>query len=171
MENLTLNWLVSMITIFREEYEKLSEDEKKSISPSEDFHRHLQWVHHPWPPGSHIQVPSAPSVDVLPVPSTGSFPFRNTAPLGSVWAYPAPECTTSLYYKDLQAFGDMYLDGNYSVISHTLWFIRKRYCLRPKRCFECPLSGYCNYYHQSLFWDVPEYEMTLFDLPNFRDDK
>ena len=75
------------------------------------------------------------------------------------------------YYKDLQAFGDMYLDRNYSIISHALWFIRKRYCLRPKRCFECPMAGYCSYYYKSLYWDVPEYEMTLFDLSNFRDDK
>lgn len=78
--------------------------------------------------------------------------------------------SNNAYYKDLKAFGDIYLDGNYSIISHTLWYIRKRYCLRPKRCFECPMAGYCNYYYRSLYWDVPEYEITLFDLPNFTDD-
>lgn len=71
--------------------------------------------------------------------------------------------TNQLYYKELINFGDLYLDGNYSMISHVLWYIRKRYCLRPKRCFECPIAGYCNYYCESLYWNVSEYEITLFD--------
>lgn len=68
------------------------------------------------------------------------------------------------YCKDLETFGNTYLEGNFCIISHVLWYIRKRYCLKPKRCFECPLTGYCSYYYKSLFWQVPEYERTLFGL-------
>lgn len=73
------------------------------------------------------------------------------------------------YFEDLQSFGDKYLNGNYSIISHVLWYLRKRYCLKPKRCFECPVSGYCNYYYKSLYWQVPQYELTLLDFINFKE--
>ncbi len=72
------------------------------------------------------------------------------------------------YSEDLQAFGDKYINGNYAIISHVLWYIRKRYCVKPKKCFECPVSGYCNYYYRSLYWKVPEQEMTLLDLINLK---
>lgn len=78
---------------------------------------------------------------------------------------------SKFYTSGLQAFGDKYLDGNYAIISHVLWFVRKRYCMKPKRCFECPMSGYCNYYYRSLYWKVPEYEVTLLDLINFQEDR
>lgn len=42
MEGSTGKWLLSMITIFRREYNQLSENEQKSITPPNDFHRHLQ---------------------------------------------------------------------------------------------------------------------------------
>jgi len=35
-------WLLSMITIFRREYNKLTENEQECISPPDDFTRHLQ---------------------------------------------------------------------------------------------------------------------------------
>ena len=68
------------------------------------------------------------------------------------------------YYEGLSNFADLYLHQNYCIVSHVLWFIRKRYCGQPKRCYECPLSGYCNYYYRSCFWKVRKHELTLFDL-------
>ncbi len=46
------------------------------------------------------------------------------------------------YYTDLAKFADEYLEGNYGVIAHVLWFIRKKYCAEH-RCYECPLFSRC----------------------------
>ncbi len=54
------------------------------------------------------------------------------------------------YRRELKRFADSYLGGNCGVISHALWFIRKRFCLRPKRCDECPVAGFCNYTRSML---------------------
>lgn len=73
------------------------------------------------------------------------------------------------YTRELQEYCDKYLGGNYCIASHVLWYIRKRYCSRPKRCFECPVAGYCNYYLKTLYWNVPQHELTLFDYAEYND--
>lgn len=50
------------------------------------------------------------------------------------------------YEKDLSIFADEYLEGNKAIVSHTLWFVRKKYCGKAKHCQVCPFAGYCSYY-------------------------
>jgi hypothetical protein len=49
----------------------------------------------------------------------------------------------SEYYKQLGAFADSFLAGNRGIIAHVLWYIRKRYCTRPPKCWECELASHC----------------------------
>ncbi|VVB96344.1 Uncharacterised protein [uncultured archaeon] len=51
----------------------------------------------------------------------------------------------STYYSDLGRFADEYLGGNRAIVSHVLWYIRKRYCDKKIMCNECRLAGYCGY--------------------------
>lgn len=50
------------------------------------------------------------------------------------------------YYEDLGKFADDYLNGNRAIISHTLWYIRKKFCDKQIKCDECLFAGYCRYY-------------------------
>jgi len=56
----------------------------------------------------------------------------------------------SSYYSDLGKFADEYLDGNRAIISHALWYIRKRYCDKKIMCDDCRLAGYCGYFLKTL---------------------
>lgn len=60
----------------------------------------------------------------------------------------------SEYHDKLGEFADNFLDGNRGIIAHTLWYIRKRYCNRPPKCDECPLSRYCRRGLNSKFGDT-----------------
>ena len=53
------------------------------------------------------------------------------------------------YNEKLRNFADSYLDGNKGVLSHALWYIRKKYCGKAKHCNICPMAGFCNYYQKS----------------------
>jgi hypothetical protein len=50
------------------------------------------------------------------------------------------------YSNSLAKFADSYLDGNRGIVSHVLWYTRKKFCSRAKRCGACPMAGYCSYY-------------------------
>ena len=63
----------------------------------------------------------------------------------------------STYYSDLGKFADEYLGGNRAIISHVLWYIRKRYCDKKIMCNQCKLAGYCGYFLKAL-QDEPERE-------------
>lgn len=56
----------------------------------------------------------------------------------------------SSYYSDLGKFADEYLDGNRAIISHALWYIRKRFCDKKIMCDKCKLAGYCGYFLKTL---------------------
>jgi len=49
----------------------------------------------------------------------------------------------STYERESGEFADEYLDGNRAILSHVLWYIRKRYCDKVPNCSECPMTGYC----------------------------
>ncbi len=49
----------------------------------------------------------------------------------------------STYTRELAEFADGYLNGNRAILSHVLWYIRKRYCDKVPNCSECPMTGYC----------------------------
>ncbi len=50
------------------------------------------------------------------------------------------------YVREAGEFADEYLDGNRGILSHALWYIRKRYCDKVPLCPECPVAGYCSYF-------------------------
>lgn len=50
------------------------------------------------------------------------------------------------YVSDLSDFAGKYLDGNKAIISHSLWYIRKKYCGKVKHCNICPMASFCSYY-------------------------
>lgn len=52
------------------------------------------------------------------------------------------QCETT-FEDELEKFADAYLDGNKAVLSHVLWYVRKRYCDKVPICTECPMTGYC----------------------------
>ncbi len=66
------------------------------------------------------------------------------------------------YETELGKFADQYLGGNRGIISHALWYIRKKYCDRITNCEQCKLTGYCNHHtkkerkknitRESLLW-------------------
>jgi hypothetical protein len=49
----------------------------------------------------------------------------------------------STYERELAKFADQYLEGNRAILSHVLWYIRKRFCNKVPICSECPMTGYC----------------------------
>lgn len=53
------------------------------------------------------------------------------------------------YNQELGKLADDYLEGNRAVISHALWYVRKKYCGKAKHCNECPMAGHCSYYLKS----------------------
>lgn len=65
------------------------------------------------------------------------------------------------YYKDLGEFADTYLDGNRAIISHVLWYIRKRYCDKKITCNQCKLSGFCKHYPKVILEPSIKAETTL----------
>ena len=58
------------------------------------------------------------------------------------------------YLEDLANFAINYLDGNHGIISHVLWYIRRRYCHRRPECMNCKLSGYCRHYLKIQYNDM-----------------
>ncbi len=52
------------------------------------------------------------------------------------------------FKQELLEFSMKYLDGNNAILSHILWYIRKKYMCTSKKplCEHCPMSGYCNVY-------------------------
>lgn len=61
------------------------------------------------------------------------------------------------FRTELGKFADTYLEGNRAILSHVIWYIRKRYC-RPKLskalCGDCPAFEHC--YDHSLQWKFTE---------------
>ena len=53
---------------------------------------------------------------------------------------------TEEYRKEAKAFADRYLGGDKAILSHALWFIRKRYCDKVPQCSVCPAAGYCAFF-------------------------
>ncbi len=53
---------------------------------------------------------------------------------------------TEEYRKEAKVFSDRFLDGDKAILSHALWFIRKRYCDKVPQCPECPAAGYCAFF-------------------------
>jgi hypothetical protein len=53
-------------------------------------------------------------------------------------------------FYDLGNFADKYLEGNRAIISHVLWYIRKRYCSPRSNCKDCAAAGYCWYSLKNL---------------------
>lgn len=51
-----------------------------------------------------------------------------------------------VYDKQLGEYADTYLNGNRGIVSHVLWYIRRRYCHRTPNCSECLFARYCGYY-------------------------
>lgn len=84
------------------------------------------------------------------------------------------------YNQELGQLADDYLEGNRAIISHALWYVRKRYCGRAKHCNECPMAGYCSYYlktntirlyneqQDSIFSWIPFIEMESEPLFNIK---
>jgi hypothetical protein len=52
------------------------------------------------------------------------------------------------YPREGGAFAATYLGGDRGVLSHALWYIRKRYCDKIPLCGECPVAGYCAYFRR-----------------------
>jgi hypothetical protein len=53
------------------------------------------------------------------------------------------------YSLELGKFADEYLNGNRAIISHVLWYVRKKYCDKKIMCNQCKLAGYCRYFYKS----------------------
>ncbi len=68
------------------------------------------------------------------------------------------------YYSDLGKFADEYLYGNRAIISHALWYIRKRYCDKKIMCDECRLAGYCGYFLKTLHNEPVKENLSWFIL-------
>lgn len=77
---------------------------------------------------------------------------------------------TESFNEDLKEFTNEYLNENFGIISHVLWYIRKRFCIRPKFCDICPVSGYCLYFIRRLLvrrtYEEKSEQLELF--PGFR---
>ena len=58
------------------------------------------------------------------------------------------------YFEELGDFADKYLNGNRGIVSHVLWYIRRRYCHRRPDCMNCKLSGYCRHYLKIQYKDT-----------------
>ncbi len=52
------------------------------------------------------------------------------------------------YPKDGGEFADLHLNGDRGILSHALWYVRKRYCDKIPLCGECPMAGYCAYFRR-----------------------
>lgn len=51
------------------------------------------------------------------------------------------------YESRLAEFADEFLEGNKAIVSHVLWYVRKRYeSEKIPACWECPMAGFCSYY-------------------------
>ena len=61
------------------------------------------------------------------------------------------------FRTELGKFADTYLEGNRGILSHVIWYIRKRYChpnLSKALCAECPVFEHC--YDNTLQWRFTE---------------
>ena len=65
------------------------------------------------------------------------------------------------YNKDLGDFADRYLNGNRAIISHVLWYTRKRYCDKKIKCKECKLTGFCRYAYKSAMEPMARLDTRL----------
>lgn len=65
------------------------------------------------------------------------------------------------YYQELGKFADRYLDGNRAIISHVLWYTRKRYCDKKIMCNKCKLAGYCMHYQKTVLEPTVNANSTL----------
>lgn len=72
----------------------------------------------------------------------------------------------SSYESDLGKFADEYLDGNRAVLSHVLWYIRKRYCDKVPLCYECPMTGYCTLFMKLSSSGALDSKYRLKAVPN-----
>ena len=54
------------------------------------------------------------------------------------------------YEQELGIFASNFLEGNCGIVSHVLWYIRKRFCLRMMLCNLCPVAGFCLYHRKQL---------------------
>lgn len=59
------------------------------------------------------------------------------------------------FKEALKQFADEYLDGNCGIISHVLWYVRKKFCGIKKNCEKCPVAGYCVKYLELLIEKAP----------------
>jgi hypothetical protein len=57
------------------------------------------------------------------------------------------------FFTGLGKFADEYLNGNRGILSHVLWYMRKRYC-SANLCYECPMFEHC--FSHSLQWRFVE---------------
>ena len=80
------------------------------------------------------------------------------------------------YEKKLSGFADQYLSKDYGIISHVLWFVRKRYCpsapsklslFSNLKCHECPFAGFCVFFRRKVLQKTEERfgpeQLSLFD--------
>lgn len=65
------------------------------------------------------------------------------------------------YPKEGSAFAAAYLGGDRGLLSHALWYIRKRYCDKIPLCGECPVAGYCAYFRRTGLSQVRKLRGTL----------
>lgn len=68
----------------------------------------------------------------------------------------------SNYHLELGKLAEDFLDGNRAIISHALWYIRKRYCDQKIMCDECKLSGYCNYFLKTIQHEPLKEDLSLY---------
>lgn len=69
----------------------------------------------------------------------------------------------SKFHEELGAFADRFLNGNRGIISHVLWYLRKKYC-SEHNCADCPLFQHCFTYE--LEWQVDELIEPTLQRPN-----
>lgn len=66
------------------------------------------------------------------------------------------------YESDLAGFADRYLEGNKAIVSHVLWYVRKRYeSDKIPACWECPMAGFCSYYLKIGHQRTPRFEPSV----------
>jgi hypothetical protein len=54
------------------------------------------------------------------------------------------------YQIKLQEFAKQHPVINCGIISHVLWFIRKRFCSAQQLCDECPMAGFCMHFRRRI---------------------
>src|SRR5207249_1437939 len=73
--------------------------------------------------------------------------FLENTKYNALFAGPARLSLASESFRlEAAKFANNYLQGDKGVLSHALWYIRKRYCDKVPLCWECPVAGYCAYF-------------------------